>query len=132
MRGTAFLLGLAMLTSASVARGQEAPALPPLPPVERPSPPPTGLSWLVVGSLATAGGVINLAGAPLCELHIIRSTARTPCLVTSLGFGIGLAAVGIPLIVVGAGKRAAWLDWTRRMTVVAGPGSALVGWSTSW
>lgn len=101
-------------------------------PARAEEPPPSGVSWLVLGSLATAGGVVNFAGAPLCELHSIRQSARGQCLGMSLGFGLGLSAFGIPLLVVGAGKRAAWLDWTKRTTVVVGPSSGMATWGTSW
>jgi hypothetical protein len=107
---------------------------PPAPATPAAPPPSSGLAWLVVGGLATAGGIGNLATSPLCELHAIRLSARTPCLGMSLAFGAGLLALGIPLLVVGSGKRSAWMDWTKRARVgfVGIPGGGAATWTTAF
>ncbi len=72
----------------------------------------------------------NLATAPLCTLSAIRSSAQPACIGTSIAFGVGLLAAGIPLVVVGASKRAAWLEWSKgsRVGVAPAPGGAAATW----
>jgi hypothetical protein len=98
------------------------------PPVEAP---PTGTAWIVSGSLLAAGGVANLATAPLCEISRVGAGQRPACLGTSIGVGVGLLAAGAPLLVVGVRKRIAWLDW-QRTTVAPVRSGAVVQLGGSW
>jgi hypothetical protein len=123
---------------------QAAPVAPPVlsGPAPAPSAPPAPLQvaappsslpvvFLVLGGLSTAAGVANLATSPLCETSsLIRSEHRTACLATSIGVGIGLLAAGVPMLVVGAQRRAA----VQRvgLTVLPTTGGAVAAWSASW
>jgi hypothetical protein len=107
------LAAAAVALSATTARAEE---------------PPTGLSWLVAGGLVTGAGSINLVGAPLC-MATLPSAQHVPCAATSIAFGLAGLGVGIPLLVVGAGKRAAWVTWEQEhLTVAPSSSGALVGW----
>ena len=75
-----------------------------------------GTLWILGGTGLLIGGAANLATSPICASGAIRSSARTPCLGLSIGFGVGLLAAGIPLVAVGAARRAEWLTWARRVT----------------
>lgn len=87
--------------------------------------PPSGTWMLVLGSLSLAGGVGDLATAPLCRLPAIRSSAQPACIGTSVGVGLGLVGAGIPLVVLGAHRREAWRTW--RASV--GVGSISMAWT---
>ena len=89
---------------------------------------PTGTAWLVAGSLVTGAGVVNLVGAPLC-VATLPQAQRTPCAATSVAFGLVGVGVGIPLLVVGAGKRAMWLEQVKLSPTREG---AVVGWGGHW
>lgn len=102
--------------------------------VEAPKPageaPGSGLLWILGGTSLGVAGVVNLATSPLCLSSSIRSTAQTPCLATSIAFGVGLLAAGIPLLVVGAHRRAEWSEWTKRVTVE--PAKSGAAGSVAW
>lgn len=88
--------------------------------------PPTGIPWIVGGSVAMGAGVVNLVGAGLC-FATLPSAQRVPCGATSIGFGVAGLAIGIPLVIVGADKRAAWSKWLDKVTVQPGKDAAVVG-----
>ena len=112
-----------------------APAMGAPPPIPQAAPralePSSGLLWLLAGSGLTAAGAVNLATAPVCTLSTIRSSAQPACLGTSIAFGVGLLAAGVPLLVVGVGKRSAWVEWSKsqRVGFAPAPGGAMAAWS---
>lgn len=83
-------------------------------PVERPS---TGTGLLIPGGILTGIGVLNLATAPLCMTSLVDDRVEDECLVASLVVGGVMLGVGIPLLAVGASKRAKYLEWRRRSRV---------------
>jgi hypothetical protein len=103
-----------------------APAVAPVvaPPAEAP---PTGTSWIVWGSLLAAAGAGNFALAPACEL---AGNLRHPalCVGTSIAFGAAFLAAGIPLVIVGVGKRKTWEDSTKGVTVAPVQRGAALSW----
>src|SRR5262245_24524557 len=94
-------LALAILLTAATGRAEE--------PTRR-AEPPDGLLWLVGGGVATGLGVINLAGSGLC-FATLPQAQRVPCAATSVAFGLASVGLGVPLLVVGAEKRAEWRVW---------------------
>lgn len=120
--------------------GRAAPAAPPVaplalapaPPVSDVAPPSNGLALLLVGSGLLVAGVANVATSPLCLSSSIRVSAHTACLGTSLAFGVAFLGAGIPLVVVGALKRAAWVEWSRRGGVMVMPSGAAATWTMTW
>lgn len=115
------ILATALLLAVAPARAEE-----PAAPAPAPS---SGTTFLVLGSLGIAAGVGNLATAPLCTLAAIRATAQPACIGTSIGFGVAFLGAGIPLVVLGAGRRAAWL---KSVTVVPTTTGAAVSYTRSW
>jgi hypothetical protein len=88
------------------------------PPGAYATPPSTGTGMIVTGSVFTGLGFINLATSPVC-LTIQDSGTQTFCLGLSIGVGVAFAAIGIPLLVVGAGRRRAYLEWKKENGVAA-------------
>jgi hypothetical protein len=97
MRTLLLAIVLLLLPSVALAEDDERPA------------PPTGTPWLVAGGVATGAGVVNLIGAPLCYATL-PDAHHVPCAATSVVFGLLGVGVGIPLLVVGAQKRATWIE----------------------
>jgi hypothetical protein len=127
----AALLALPLSLASGVASAQDDEASPAASGTERPS---TGIGYLVTGGVLTGVGGLNLLTAPLCTTSLITSDLQSPCLIASLVVaGVGLA-VGIPLIVVGANKRAEYNEWKKAHPVAAGlwvvptAGGAAIGW----
>jgi hypothetical protein len=88
--------------------------------------PPSGIPWLVGGSLAMGAGVVNMVGAGLC-IGTLPQVQRVPCAATSIGFGVAGLAIGIPLVIVGADKRSVWRAWIERVTIRPALNGAAVG-----
>jgi hypothetical protein len=112
------ILAALLLLAPSIARAEE-PAR---------AEPPSGLLLLLAGSGLTAGGVVDLATAPLCRLGAIRSSAQPACIGTSVGVGVALLGAGVPLLVLGARQREAWRAWKLQPTT----GGASVTWEARW
>jgi hypothetical protein len=98
------------------------------------TPPSSGVGLLVTGGIFTGIGGLNLLTAPLCKTSLIQQSVQDTCLDAALVVGgIGLA-VGIPLFIVGANKRADYNAWRRTHPVPAGfslaptTGGATLGW----
>jgi hypothetical protein len=90
------------------------------------SEPPSGIGLLVTGSILTADAAANLAGASLCQTGLVTDNNRSRCWALALGFVGVLAAVGVPLLVIGAGQRARHADWERTH-----PGATASAWSVT-
>lgn len=86
------------------------------------------MPWLVTGGISLGLGVANIATAPLCELHAIRASARSSCVAMSLAFGGAFLAAGIPLLVVGVGRRRE----VGQVGVAPTVGGALATWRTEF
>lgn len=84
--------------------------------------------FLATGGVLTGLGVANLATAPLCALSAVRSTAQPACLATSIAFGVAFLGAGIPLIVVGAKRKAA----APKVGLAPVAGGAVATWSMTW
>jgi hypothetical protein len=80
---------------------------------EPPPPPSNGVGLLVTGGIFTGVGAVNLLTAPICKTDLFSADTQTLCLGLSLGIGIPFVVVGIPLLVVGASRRGAYLEWKR-------------------
>lgn len=118
-------VALALFLAASVAHAEEAPAAP--------SPEPSrGTVFLVLGSLGIAGAVANFATLPLCVADRVPSSQRPACIGTGAGVGGALLGAGIPLVVLGVARRAAWLKWTTGARVGVANGGASLTWGASW
>jgi hypothetical protein len=97
-------------------------------------PPSSGVGYLVTGGIFTGIGGVNLLTAPICKTSVIRSDLQDTCLGASLIVAGVALAVGIPLLVVGAGKRADYNAWRRAHPVAAGlwlapiTGGGAFGW----
>ncbi|WP_147442209.1 hypothetical protein [Corallococcus exercitus] len=76
-------------------------------------PPPTGTGMLVAGSIMTGIGAVNLATSPLCKTSMVPRDTQDVCLGTSLVIGGALAAVGVPLLLVGISRHNNYVDWKR-------------------
>lgn len=116
MRTAPLLAALFLLASTPARAGDD-----------RPAEPPSGLPWLIAGGVSTAGGVVNLVGAPLC-MATLPQPQRMPCAATSVGFGLAFLGAGIPLLVLGAGERQTWQSWYDRVTVAPRREGASVSW----
>jgi hypothetical protein len=96
--------------------------------------PPSGLLWILGGAGLLALGVGNAAAAPGCySVGNLKHPAL--CAGLSVGLGVAFLAAGIPLVVVGSRKRAAFLEWEHARgapVVTAGPSSASLGWGWAW
>lgn len=86
----------------------------------------SGLGLVVAGGLATGIGGLTLATTPLCRLSAIRSSAQPACIATSLAVGGVLAAVGVPLLVLGVRKRASSVP---AVSVAPTTGGAVFVWT---
>ncbi|APR87453.1 hypothetical protein A7982_12802 [Minicystis rosea] len=132
----------------SVAHAQQAygapPPLPPPPPgyAFPGEPPSNGLGLIITGSIFTGIGGINLLTSPICTSSaLISRSSRTPCLALSLGVGIGFLAAGIPMLVVGVGRRNAFRQWKQEHGIIGklgdigftpAPGGGSMTWQTSF
>jgi hypothetical protein len=90
-------------------------------PVYAAEPPSSGVGYIVAGSILVGVGALNLATAPICKVDDFIRDPETQdiCLYTSLIFGGTCLAVGIPLLVVGIGKRRAYKEWQAQHPVVS-------------
>lgn len=96
--------------------------------------PSNGLPALIGGGILIGGGVINLAGAPLC---LTAGNLNHPglCAGLSIGVGIGMLVPGVVLMIVGATQRSAYFAWERTRvlpSVTAQPGGASLTWGWTW
>lgn len=101
--------------------------------------PPSGTGMLVTGAIFTGIGGINLLTSPICVTPVIQSSTKTICLGLSLGVGITFAVIGVPLLVVGAGRRSRYVEWKKShgalgkltdLGFAPTPGGALLTWQT--
>ena len=92
-------------------------------------PPPSGTGWIVGGSLIAGGGVLDLALAPGCGLTHVAPAQQVPCALTSVLSGVALVGVGVPLLAIGVGKRAVWLEHVR---VAPERSGMALGWGGSF
>jgi hypothetical protein len=81
--------------------------------------PPSGLELLVTGSIVTGLAVVDLAaGPPVCvdyfSTEVYPRSTRTACITATLVMGGMVTAVGIPLLVVGAGQSHRFKEWQRQ------------------
>jgi hypothetical protein len=90
-------------------------------PVYAPPPPSTGVGHIVTGSIFVGVGALNLLTAPLCRVDDVIPDPETQdtCLYASLIVGGVFLAVGIPLLVIGIGKRRAYKRWLMRHPVAS-------------
>jgi hypothetical protein len=125
------MLAAALFLLAGAARAEEPPAAAPVaPPAAEPA---SGLAFLLVGSGLLVAGGANLATAPLCEVVSMKPTARTPCVATSVAFGLAFVAAGIPLVVLGAHRRETWNRWhDQGPAIVPLATGAAVTWRWTW
>jgi hypothetical protein len=85
--------------------------------------PSSGLGLLITGGVFTGLGVINLATAPICKADTQFSPdTQNVCLIASLAVGGTFLAVGVPLLIVGAGKRSTYNAWRAEHPVASGFG----------
>jgi hypothetical protein len=82
------------------------------PPAAEPEP-PSGIGLVVTGAIFTGVAGANLVTAPLCATGLVADSERSLCWGLSLGVAGAFAAVGIPLLVIGAGQRSHHADWER-------------------
>jgi hypothetical protein len=127
------------------------PAAPPAPPPPMmvPAPvfapagpaPSTGVAFIVVGSVFTGIGALNLITAPICETSVIPRATQGLCLGASLVFAGITLAIGVPLLAVGVSKRGKYKEWKESHGVVARltdlgvaplPGGAVATWQTAF
>lgn len=94
--------------------------------------PPSGTIWLVFGGLGIVGGASSLLSMPACLASRVPSSEHPACLGTSVAVGVALLGGGIGFTVLGAQRRAAWLEWTKGARVGFTPGGAALSWRTSW
>jgi len=132
------VLALSLTVAASPARAQEPP-----PPAMGPSQamneerPSRGVGYLVTGGIFTGLGAANLAASPIC-LSLPNESVHTPCLVASFVVGGVFLVIGVPLLVVGAGKRSAFKEWQASHPGLAGLGfsadrkAGSLTWSTAF
>jgi hypothetical protein len=85
--------------------------------------PSNGVGYLITGGIFTGLGVINLATAPICkaDTQFTRDT-QNACLIGSLAVGGTFLAVGVPLLIVGAGKRSTYNAWRAEHPIASGFG----------
>jgi hypothetical protein len=139
-----------LAAASSLAHAQEPPpAYPPMPPAPGyapmpppvPPPPSTGTGLVVTGAIFTGVGGINLVTAPICKTSAIQPNVQNLCLGLSIGLGVGFAAIGIPLLIVGIGKRDAYREWKKQNNVIGrltdlgfapAPGGGAVTWQTAF
>ena len=139
------LAGALMMTTSLLALGEPGPlsvdlglSLPPPPilqllparPREKeawetaPDRPSTGLGLLITGIIMSGVGVTNLAVSPICRADFYVKKTGTEgsdaCFYTSLVVGGAVAAVGIPLLIVGISKRMDYVEWRARHQALAG------------
>lgn len=114
-----------------------APTVPhPLAPVATAAPrapePSSGLLLILGGTGLLVGGAVNAASIGACLSSRVPEGQRPACVGLSAGFAVALLGAGLPLIVIGAERRAAWQEWTKSVRVGVSAGGASVGWVTSW
>ncbi|HRG98703.1 MAG TPA: hypothetical protein PLR99_20770 [Polyangiaceae bacterium] len=141
MRAAIALVACASLLSASRPARAE-PSSQPLAtaPSERPS---KGTGFLIAGTILTGIGAVTVIGTPsICKTGTGSATtgkSTAGCERFGYIFGASLAAVGIPLMIVGLVKRSNYNAWmaehpvASRLSVspLAGGGGAL-GWSSTF
>jgi hypothetical protein len=98
----------------------------------------SGVGLLVGGGIATGIGGVNLLSALLCTTSLYSSISTDLCYGIAFGVGgVGLA-VGIPMLVVGANKRAAYREWLKdhpaveELSVIPVRGGAAIVWSADF
>ncbi|RKH05831.1 hypothetical protein D7X32_06985 [Corallococcus carmarthensis] len=74
---------------------------------------------LVAGSIMTGVGAVNLLTSPLCKTSLIPRDTQDVCLGSSLAIGGVLAAVGVPLLLVGVSRHNTYVDWKRQHRTLA-------------
>jgi hypothetical protein len=91
------------------------------PPAYVAEPPSNGVGYIITGSIFVGLGGLNLLTAPLCKVDDVIPDPDTQdaCLYASLIVGGVFLAVGIPLLVVGVGKRAAYKRWLMQHPVAS-------------
>jgi hypothetical protein len=100
--------------------------------------PPSGTGLIVAGAIFTGLGGLNLITSPLCMTDAVDSGTQKPCLYASLAVGGVFAVIGIPMLAVGAHKRAILKEWKERhpelagLSFFAGPGIVTVGWQATF
>ena len=108
MRLAPLALAAALLLAPAAARADDAP--------------PTGTALIGVGSLLLVGGAVSTGTLALCPTTVtvpggVGALSRATvwpagCVGLSVGFAAAMLGAGIPLVVVGAKQRAAWLSWS--------------------
>ena len=101
--------------------------------------PSSGVGLLVGGGIATGAGGLNfLTGALECSSSTLSSDTRTLCYGLSFGLGGVAILIGVPMLIIGANKRAHYNEWLKDHPAVEGlsvfpmPGGGAVGWSASF
>ncbi len=123
---TAVGVGLLLSGGAAAQEGPYAP-LPVWVAPSAPEPHPSPTLFLALGGVLTGLGVVNLATAPGCVSSLVLPGDRGLCVGLSVGFGVGLVAAGMPLLVLGVKRREAWLRWAPSVTPAQT--GAVVGWT---
>jgi hypothetical protein len=110
-RPLAALACVAALAAAGTARAQnDSGYIAPEPPRITP-PPPDGMKFITAGIVLVGAGTLDLVMSPVCATDFIRRDLHKACLGTTLGVASAALVVGIPLLVIGAGRRHKFLDW---------------------
>ena len=104
----------------------------PTPSDDRPS---SGTGLLIGGGITTGIGALNfLTGAIECSSSLVSSDNKDLCYGISFGLGGAGLAIGVPMLIIGANKRAAYKEWLKEHPAVEGlsvvplPGGGAVGY----
>jgi hypothetical protein len=73
--------------------------------------PPSGLGLLITGAVFSGIAAVNLVTSPLCATDFVSDSNRGLCWGVQLGVVGAFAAVGLPLLVIGANQNAHHSEW---------------------
>jgi hypothetical protein len=100
--------------------------------------PSGGVGLLVGGGIVTGIGGVNLLGAALCPTSLVASGKRDLCYGLAFGVAGVCLLIGVPMLIVGTNKRAAYKEWLKDHPAVEGlslvpvRGGGAVGWSAAF
>jgi hypothetical protein len=103
--------------------------------------PASGMVQLVMGWGLVGVGLLNLALLPVCYADFYPKDGKELCVGASIGIAAAGVAVGIPLLLWGYNKRAAYKDWKARrglsyhlsnLGLAAGSGGGSLVYRAAW
>jgi hypothetical protein len=81
---------------------------------------------------------VNILSAALCSTSLLANGNRDLCYGLAFGVGAVCLLIGVPMLIVGANKRAAYKEWLKDHPAVEGlslvpvRGGGAVGWSADF